>query len=171
MAVGLLATLFSASREAAVLLVVRHPYFWHHVRHCNTHAPPCLLRRWSEVMRDALRRLISPGSPLRALPVRFEDLVLAKQAVMGSVFETLGLPPLLVGRSNHTHAHEPHDHARHDAPAVALAKAARSGSTALSSRPSRYLPTLCVACARSTSVQEMVQNPSLSSWREAARSG
>ena len=93
LAVEALSVLFFSRGEAAVLLVLRHPYFWHHSKHCPDHAPECLVQTWASLVHATLNHLLH-SSPLRLVAVRYEDLVLNRLPVMRSVFTQLELQPL-----------------------------------------------------------------------------
>lgn len=91
LSVGLLSALFPGRGEACVLLAVRHPYFWHHSRHCPGHDAPCLIQRWSELMRDAIKRLFFMSDDLRGIAVRYEDMVTRHTEVSDGIHAALGL--------------------------------------------------------------------------------
>ena len=84
-----LAALFPAQREAAVVLVARHPLFWHHARHCAAPDPTCVVGTWARLVRSAIRALLE--GPLVAVVARYEDLVSRGAEVLASVAADLGL--------------------------------------------------------------------------------
>lgn len=88
LAIGLLSSLFP---NAYVLLTVRHPYFWHHSRHCPDHDPRCLLQTWSELMRDSFKRLFHEPRRLRGIVVRYEDMATKHDEVRDGIRAALGL--------------------------------------------------------------------------------
>jgi len=89
LAVRALAALFPAQREAAVVLVARHPLFWHHARHCAAPDPTCVVGTWARLVRSAIRALLE--GPLVAVVARYEDLVSRGAEVLASVAADLGL--------------------------------------------------------------------------------
>ena len=108
LALAALSAIFPARYEAAAIVVLRHPYFWHHKRHCPSHDAGCLLARVPRPRRlcvastasttqdawiGAIKGALAPTMPLRLIVVRYEDLVLRTPEVSRALFTALNLPP------------------------------------------------------------------------------
>ena len=108
LALAALSAIFPARYEAAAIVVLRHPYFWHHKRHCPSHDAGCLLARVPRPRRlcvastasttqdawiGAIKGALAPAMPLRLIVVRYEDLVLRTPEVSRALFAALNLPP------------------------------------------------------------------------------